>query len=472
MTPTADISELDITGMTADSRAVRPGFLFAALPGSTVDGRDYICDAIESGAAAVLAPNDTDLSDRAIIIKAADTRATLAHMAATFYGEQPDIINAVTGTNGKTSVAHFTRQIWSRLGNSAVSIGTLGLQMMDGSTKPTLTTPDPVTLHADLARLSRQGVTHAVLEASSHGLDQRRIDGVHLTAAAFTNLTRDHLEYHGTVENYLAAKARLFGELLPRDGVAVLNADAPEFGVLSELFRGRTLTYGRTASDIVLHDAVPTPLGTSAKLSVMGRDLNVQLPFAGVFQTNNALCATGLVIGSGADRDAVVACLDTLEAVPGRVQLAGKVSGGSVYIDYAHTPDALTQVLTALRPHAAGRLILVIGCGGDRARGKRPIMGNISARLADVTIVTDDNPRSEDASQIRSEILAAAPDAREIGNRSDAIQAAIAEISGGDIVVIAGKGHETGQIFDDETLPFDDLLTARTAIDAAGGNLS
>jgi UDP-N-acetylmuramoyl-L-alanyl-D-glutamate--2,6-diaminopimelate ligase len=469
VTLTADIGDLEITGLTADSRSVQPGFLFAALPGSTVDGRDYINAAIENGAAAILAPNGSDAPQGAAMITAPDARAALAHMAAAFYGDQPDTIAAVTGTNGKTSVAHFTRQIWTALGDSAVSLGTLGLQMPDGSVKPSLTTPDPVTLHADLAELCRQGVTHAVLEASSHGLDQRRMDGVRLTAAAFTNLTRDHLDYHGTFENYLAAKARLFADLLPANGIAVLNADIPEFDTLANLFPGKTLTYGRNGSDLILHEATPTHRGTRVSLTVLGRSIGLDLPLAGAFQTYNVLCAAGLAIGCGADRDAVIGCFDTLKGVPGRMQLAGTVSGGSVYIDYAHTPDALENVLSALRPHTEGRLIAVIGCGGDRDRGKRPMMGEISARLADITIVTDDNPRSEDAATIRAEIIAAAPGAVEIGDRADAIAEAVSTIDEGDVVIVAGKGHETGQIVGDNFLPFDDVLVARNALKSAGG---
>ena len=469
MTLTADIGEMDITGLTADSRAVQPGFLFAALPGSTVDGRDFIDAAIRNGAAAVLAPEGTDAANGAALITSPDARAALAHMAAAFYGVQPENIAAVTGTNGKTSVAHFTRQIWSALGHSAVSLGTLGLQMPDGTLKPSLTTPDPVTLHADLAELARQGVTHAVLEASSHGLDQRRTDGVRLKAAAFTNLTRDHLDYHGTVENYFAAKARLFSELLPQDGVAVLNADIPEADALVDRFAGRTLTYGRNGTHLVLIDATPTHRGTDVALSILGDEIKLELPLAGAFQTYNVLCAAGLAIGCGADATDVAFCLDRLEGVPGRMELAGTVSGGSVYIDYAHTPDALENVLTALRPHTEGRLISVIGCGGDRDRGKRPMMGEISDRLADVTIVTDDNPRSEDAASIRAEILAATPGADEIGDRAAAIDRAVEMIGEGEVAVISGKGHETGQIVGDQVLPFDDLLVARGAIDQAGG---
>ena len=472
VTLTANTGELEITGLTADSRAVRPGFLFAALPGSKVDGRDYIASAVANGATAVLAPAGTKPVDGASLITAADARAALAHMSAAFYGAQPDTVAAVTGTNGKTSVAHFTRQIWTLLGRRAVSLGTLGLQMPDGSVRPSLTTPDPVTLHSDLAELAARKVSHAVLEASSHGLDQRRMDGVKLRAAGFTNLTRDHLDYHGTVENYLAAKTRLFADLLATDGVAVLNADVPEFPALAKSFDGRKLTYGRAGAELELRRATPTHSGTRATLSVLGRDIDIDLPLAGAFQTYNVLCAMGLAIGCGEDENAVVECLGQLQGVPGRMQLAGTVAGGSVYIDYAHTPDALENVLTALRPHTRGRLTAVIGCGGDRDRGKRPMMGSIAARLADHVIVTDDNPRSEDAASIRAEILAAAPNASETGDRAQAIEAAVAQLKDGDVAVIAGKGHETGQIVGDKILPFDDLSVARECIGAAGGRIS
>lgn len=467
---TADLRERDITGLTADSRAVTPGFLFAALPGTKVDGRNYIDTAIANGAAAILAPTGTEIAnDDVALLTAPNARAALAHIAAAFYSDQPDTIAAVTGTNGKTSVAHFTRQIWSMLGHQAVSIGTLGLHMPDGTVKPTLTTPDPVTLHADLAALARDGASHAVLEASSHGLDQNRMDGVRIQAAAFTNLSRDHLDYHGTIENYLAAKARLFTELLPLDGVAVLNADSPEFSELAASISGTILSYGRQGKDIVLRDAVPTQDGTHISVEVLGQACEIDLPLAGAFQVYNVLCAAGLAIACGETSAGVTDCLPHLLGVPGRLERAGIVNGAGVYIDYAHTPDALENVLSAMRPHTRSRLTVVIGCGGDRDRGKRPMMGRIATDLADSVIVTDDNPRSETASVIRQEIMTAAPEALEIGDRAVAIGKAISDLSSGDILVIAGKGHETGQIVGDEIHPFDDLVVARAAIQAEGG---
>lgn len=468
VTLTSDIGELNITGLTADSRAVQPGFLFAAMPGSKVDGREFTISAMENGAVAILAPEGTNAPKGGVLITARDPRAAFAHLSAAFYKSQPTTIAAVTGTNGKTSVAQFTHQIWSAMGNHAATIGTLGIQMPDGMVKPSLTTPDPVTLHANLAELTQQKITHAILEASSHGLDQRRIDGVNLSAAAFTNLTREHLDYHGTFDNYFSAKARLFKELLPKDGVAILNADAPEFSDLSDFFGGKIISYGRLGSDLKLRQATPTHSGVLVDLTIMGNETNFIFPLVGVFQIHNALCAAGIVIGCGANPKDVIRYLPKLEGVRGRLQLVGTVSGGSVYVDYAHTPAALKSVLAALRAHTQGRLISVIGCGGDRDPGKRPIMGEISARLADVTIVTDDNPRSEDASKIRSQILAAAPDAIEIGDRTKAIQTAIANIKPADVVVIAGKGHETGQITGHDTLLFNDTIVARRAINVVG----
>jgi UDP-N-acetylmuramoyl-L-alanyl-D-glutamate--2,6-diaminopimelate ligase len=470
---TVELRETEITGLTADSRAVEPGFLFAALPGSAVDGRKFIDAAISKGAAAILAPDGTEISaDDVALLTSKDARAALAHIAAAFYADQPETIAAVTGTNGKTSVAHFTRQIWSLLGHQAVSMGTLGLQLPDGSVKPSLTTPDPVTLHADLAGLARDGVDHVVMEASSHGLDQRRLDGVKLRAAAFTNLSRDHLDYHGTIEAYLDAKARLFSTLLPADGIAVLNADIPEMVSLSDAFGGKVISYGRNGTELKLLAAEPSHSGTQITLEAFGHKIEIDLPLAGAFQVSNILCAAGLAIACGADTADVLGCLSRLQGVPGRLEHAGTSHGGSVYIDYAHTPDALENVLNAMRPHTTGRLIVVFGCGGDRDRGKRPMMGRIATDLADIAIVTDDNPRSEQPDAIRRDILTAAPGARDIGDREAAIREAVSMLSDGDILVIAGKGHETGQIIGNDIRPFDDLRVARTAIaDSDGGAL-
>jgi UDP-N-acetylmuramoyl-L-alanyl-D-glutamate--2,6-diaminopimelate ligase len=462
---TLELRETEITGLTADSRAVEPGFLFAALPGSSADGRKFIDAAITNGAAAILAPPGTEIKDDGIaLVTSQDARAALAHVAAAFYRDQPETIAAVTGTNGKTSVAHFTRQIWSLLGHKAVSIGTLGLQLPDGTVKPSLTTPDPVTLHADLAGLTRDGVDHVVMEASSHGLDQRRLDGVQLRAAAFTNLSRDHLDYHGTLEAYLKAKTRLFSELLPAHGTAVLNADIPEMEALASSFGGKTITYGRNGKDLKLRSAEPSHNGTRLSLHAFGQDTEIDLPLAGAFQVYNVLCAAGLAIACGGNITAVLNCLTQLQGVPGRLEHAGTLRGGSVYIDYAHTPDALENVLNAMRPHTTGRLIVVFGCGGDRDTGKRPMMGRIAVDLADIAIVTDDNPRSEAPAAIRRDVLAGAPGARDTADRETAIRDAVSMLSEGDVLIIAGKGHETGQIVGDEVRPFDDLLVARTAI--------
>lgn len=473
MNLTVELRETEITGLTADSRAVEPGFLFAALPGSTVDGRKFIDAAISNGAAAILAPGGTEISANDVaLLTSEDARAALAHIAAAFYADQPETIAAVTGTNGKTSVAHFTRQIWSLLGHQAVSMGTLGLQLPDGSVKPSLTTPDPVTLHADLAGLARDGVDHVVMEASSHGLDQRRLDGVRLKAAAFTNLSRDHLDYHGTLDAYLEAKTRLFSTLLPTDGIAVLNADIPEMASLADAFNGKTISYGRNATELKLLSAEPSHSGTRIKLEAFGNETEINLPLAGAFQVYNVLCAAGLAIGCGGDVTDIIGCLSQLQGVPGRLEHAGTTHGGSVYIDYAHTPDALENVLAAMRPHTTGQLIVVFGCGGDRDRGKRPMMGRIATELADIAIVTDDNPRSEEPDTIRREILAAAPGANDIGDRETAISKAVSMLSDGDVLVIAGKGHETGQIIGDEIRPFNDLNAAQAAIADSDGGIS
>lgn len=472
VTTTAEMRDIEITGLTADSRAVLPGFVFAALPGSQTDGRSFIPAAIDKGAAAILAPPDTDGNGiNAPLVTSIDPRRTLARMAAAFYARQPETMVAVTGTNGKTSVASFTQQIWAKLGHSAASLGTLGLRMPDGTTRPSLTTPDPVSLHADLAELSRQGVDHAAMEASSHGLDQRRLDGVRIRAAGFTNLSRDHLDYHGSYENYFDAKKRLFTELLPADGIAVLNADIPEFDALAEATAGTVLSYGRDAKDIRMVSATPTTAGILLDLDAFGKTRSLNLPLIGAFQAHNVLCAAGLAIACGAEPAEVFGLLPTLCGIAGRMQRAGRLpSGAGIYIDYAHTPDALETILAAARPHTEGRLIAVIGCGGDRDRGKRPMMGDIAVRLADTVVVTDDNPRSEVPAAIRAEILAAAPGAIEIGDRAEAIRHAAGLLNTGDILIVAGKGHETGQIVGAETRPFDDLQVARDIICEMGGH--
>ncbi len=471
MQPKSAGAQTEITGLTADSRRVGPGYLFAALPGTRADGRSFIGQAVAKGATAILAETGTrlDEANRAVALLTGDNpRRQLAILAARFHGGQPRTIAAVTGTNGKTSVAEFTRQIWQRLGHRAASLGTLGLIPPHESAPAALTTPDPVELHRCLAALAADGIDHLAMEASSHGLDQYRLDGVRVGAAAFTNLSRDHLDYHGDATAYLAAKSRLFAELLLPGGTAVLNADVPEYEALAAIVRGRDLSllsYGKAGSELRLVERSPSEAGQGLVLEVLGQPAEIDLPLAGEFQAANALAALGLAIACGADPGRALEALTKLTGVPGRIELVAETpAGGQVYVDYAHTPDALETVLAALRPHTRGRLVAVFGCGGDRDRGKRPIMGEVATRLADVAIVTDDNPRGEDPDAIRREVLAAAPGARDIGDRRAAIEAGAALLQAGDILVVAGKGHEAGQIVGDRVLPFDDRTVAKEAV--------
>lgn len=461
----------DISGLTADSRQVRPGFLFAALPGQREDGRRFVADAVRRGAVAVLAAPGVDVPAGVALIESDNPRRALSRLAARFYPRQPKTIAAVTGTNGKTSVADFTRQLWTSLGHKAASLGTLGLVSPEGARPGALTTPDPVILHRDLAALAEAGVEHLAMEASSHGLDQFRLDGVRVSAAAFTNLTRDHLDYHANMVAYYAAKRRLFAEVLAPDGVAVLNADTTEFADLAALVAargGRVIDYGTKAKSLRLVALTTTAVGLLLDLLLDDRPVRAKLNLVGAFQAANALAALGMVVGCGAPLPEALAALPRLASVRGRLQRAGsRRNGAPVFVDYAHTPDALKTVLTALRPHAGRRLVVVFGCGGDRDPGKRPIMGQIAVGLADRTIVTDDNPRSEDPAKIRRDILAAAPGAIEIGARRDAIIRAVAELEPGDVLVLAGKGHESGQIIGTTVHPFDDVAVARDAIAAA-----
>jgi UDP-N-acetylmuramoyl-L-alanyl-D-glutamate--2,6-diaminopimelate ligase len=464
-----------ITGVTADSRKVQPGFLFAALPGALADGRAFIPQALANGAAAVLAPQDTpDL--QAPLVRSGDVRGLYALAATRFHGPQPAVVVAVTGTNGKTSVATFCRQIFARLGHYAASLGTLGLELEDASLKretlagPGLTTPDAAEIARASADLHARGVDRFVLEASSHGLDQRRLDGLILSAAGFTNLTQDHLDYHGSMAGYRDAKLRLFQQLLPRGGVAVLNADSPAFPAFAAaaVVNGHAvLSVGETGMGLHLIERRPTPHGQRLALSFQGRRYEIDLPLAGAFQAANGLVAAGLCLAVGEEPDAVMAALSTLQGAPGRLQRVGQSpAGGEAYVDYAHTPDGLKTVLEALRPHAARRLIVVFGAGGDRDRTKRPLMGEAAARLADLCIVTDDNPRSEDPAAIRAEVLAGCPGALEIGDRRAAIRAGVEELGEGDILVVAGKGHEQGQTIAGVVHPFDDVLETEAALKA------
>ncbi len=468
-------SDADIAGLTEDSRKVKPGFLFIATPGVKQDGRAFIDDAVKKGAVAVLVPKDSKISASVTVVETPDIRKETSRFAAAFYARQPEVVVAVTGTSGKTSTAQFTREIWQAAGRVSASIGTLGLVTKEGTHYGALTTPDAITLHRLLDECASRGVTHAVMESSSHGIEFNRLDCVRLKAGAFTNLSRDHLDYHRTMEAYFEAKKGLFSNLLPRGALAVLNADIPQFALLADIAKERglkILSYGKKAKDLRLLDIAPESGKQVLKLEAFGKKEELLLPVAGDFQAWNALCAAGLAMGGGLKADEALAALGKVTGVPGRLQFIGATkTGGEVFVDYAHKPDALESVLRAMRPrveaHKGARLVVVFGCGGDRDKGKRPIMGGLAQKQADLTIVTDDNPRTENPSIIRSEILAGCADksnVKEIGDRGDAIRESVAGLKSHDVLIIAGKGHEPGQIVGDKVLPFDDAEEARKAL--------
>ncbi len=454
--------------------------LFAALPGTAVHGAKFIGMALEQGAAAVLTDAEGARqaaevladSDVALVV-AEDPRAALACAAALWFGAQPEVMVAVTGTNGKTSVATFTRQIWAALGHEAINIGTTGIE--GAWTAPSgHTTPDPVTLQKLLAAAAEGGVTHAAMEASSHGIDQRRLDGVRLKAAGFTNLTQDHLDYHGTMEAYFEAKAQLFTRLLPEDGVAVVNLDGARGSDMAELAlnRGlRVLTVGKgQGADLQIAATRPDATGQEVRYLWQGRAFQTRLALIGAFQAENVAVAAGLAIAAGDAPEAVLGVLPRLTGVRGRMQLAAtRKNGAAVYVDYAHTPDAIETALRALRPHVMGRIIVVFGAGGDRDRTKRPLMGAAAKAHADVLYVTDDNPRTEDPASIRAAILAACPEAHEVGDRAEAILRAVDALLPGDALLIAGKGHESGQVIGTDVYPFDDVEQASVTVAALDG---
>ena len=461
--------DLDVRGVAVDSRAVRPGDLFVAVEGGKTDGLKFVNAALAAGAVAILAQRrpEAQLPAGIAFVHAANARRALALSAAKFFARQPATIAAITGTSGKTSVAAFTRQIWSALGHEAASIGTVGIVFPRGETYGSLTTPDPVALHRSLDALAREGVTHLAIEASSHGLDQYRLDGLRIAAAAFTNLSRDHLDYHPTIEAYLAANLRLFEELAEPGRIAVIDVDHEHSAavVAAAKKRGlRLMTVGRNGEGIHLAEAAVDGFAQRLRLVHEGKEFRVRLPLVGEFQIENALVAAGLAIGTGGDPAAVFAALEHLVGAKGRLELAGLKNGAPIFIDYAHKPDALAKALDALRPAASARLVVIVGAGGDRDRGKRPLMGEVAAAKADRVIVTDDNPRSEEPAAIRAAILAAAPGATEIGDRREAIRTAIADLRAGDVLLIAGKGHETGQIIGDRTIPFSDHEAVATAL--------
>lgn len=471
----------DITGLSVDSRMVKPGHLFAALPGTRVHGATFIQYALRMGAAAILTDSEgAALAERELVASQAalvvteDPRQALACAAALWFGAQPRTMVAVTGTNGKTSVATFVRQIWCELGYAAVNLGTTGVE---GAWSAPLahTTPEPITLHGTLAAAVDHGITHAAMEASSHGLEQRRLDGVHLCAAGFSNFTQDHLDYHATFEDYFAAKAGLFRRVLPPDGTAVINLDDPRGVQMRAIAAARgqsVITVGRAGGDLSLLAQRFDATGQDLRFSYLGKPVMRRLNLIGGFQGENILLACGLAIASGDAPDRVFDTLPHLTTVRGRMQLAAtRANGAAVFVDYAHTPDAVSTALRALRPHVMGRLVAIIGAGGDRDPGKRPLMGQAAIQAADQVFVTDDNPRSEDPAMIRAAVLAGAPGATEVSDRAEAILRGVDALGPGDALLIAGKGHETGQVIGDDILPFDDAEQASVAVAALDGGL-
>jgi UDP-N-acetylmuramoyl-L-alanyl-D-glutamate--2,6-diaminopimelate ligase len=464
---------LPVCGISADSRAVKPGYLFAAVPGAKADGLAFLPQAIAAGAAAVVAERapSAPLPDHVAVVNVPNVRRALALAAAKFYPRQPATIAAVTGTSGKTSVAAFTRQIWTALGHPAASIGTIGVVTPAGEVYGALTTPDPVELHRIVDRITGEGITHLALEASSHGLDQHRLDGLRVGIAGFTNISRDHLDYHGTLEAYLRAKLILFRDLVAADGAAVIAVDhafATEVVDAAQARGLRIIEVGRAARGIRLIDCVIEGFSQVLTIEHDGMRHQVGLPLVVAFQVKNALVAAGVAIAGGGEAAAAFAALAGLVGAKGRLELVGRKSGAPIFVDYAHKPDALAKALDALRPYVSRKLVVVFGAGGDRDAGKRPLMGAIAAEKADHVIVTDDNPRSEDPGTIRAAILGGAPDAEEIGDRNDAIRRAVADLEPGDVLLVAGKGHETGQIIGQKMVPFSDHEAVREAL-AVGG---
>ena len=454
---------IEVSGLAFDSRAVKPGDLFFALAGSKTDGARFIDAAISGGAVAISGDQPPQAQSLVPFVRTPNPRRALALAAAKFYPRQPQTIAAVTGTSGKTSVAAFTRQIWQRLGHVSASIGTIGLVSPKRTIYGSLTTPDPIALHRQLDEIAEDGVTHLAFEASSHGLDQYRLDGVRVSAGGFTNLTRDHMDYHPDVAHYLNAKLRLFRDLIAPDGAAVISADhdcSPEVIDAARQKKLRIVTVGRngdgSGEGIRLVEADIDGFAQKLILEHRGRRHALRLPLVGEFQIENALVSAGLAIGTGSDPKAVFASLELLEGAKGRLERVAERNGAPIFVDYAHKPDALEKALQALRPYAKRKLVVVFGAGGDRDAGKRPIMGAIAAENADHVIITDDNPRGEDPKLIRSAILAAAKGALDIGDRAEAIRSAISALQPGDALLIAGKGHETGQIVGNNTLPFSD----------------
>jgi UDP-N-acetylmuramoyl-L-alanyl-D-glutamate--2,6-diaminopimelate ligase len=462
-------ADLEVGGVTADSRTVKPGSLFVAIPGTKADGLGFVPAAIAAGATAIIAEQypPTPLPENVAIVRVANARRALALIAAKFFPRQPEVIAAVTGTSGKTSVAAFTRQIWTALDHSAASIGTVGIVAPRGETYGSLTTPDPVALHRSIDELAGEGVTHLAIEASSHGLDQSRLDGLRIAVGGFTNITRDHLDYHPSFDAYLDAKLLLFAELLAPGAAAVIYADHDHADRVVATAKARGLsimTVGHKGTGIRLVDTAIDGFAQTMRVEHDRKIYQVRLPLVGEFQIENALVAAGLAIATGSDAAATFKALEHLHGAKGRLERVGTHNGAPIFVDYAHKPDALAKALEALRPYVTGKLIVAFGAGGDRDRGKRPLMGAIAAEKADRVIITDDNPRSEDPAAIRAAITAAAKGATEIGDRREAIHRGIADLKAGDVLLIAGKGHETGQIIGDRVIEFSDHEAVATAL--------
>jgi UDP-N-acetylmuramoyl-L-alanyl-D-glutamate--2,6-diaminopimelate ligase len=461
-------ADLEVRGITADSRAVSAGDVFVAISGAKTDGLRFVAQAVAAGAVAIVAERKADVPPSVAFVRVANARRALALAAARLHPKQPEVIAAVTGTSGKTSIVAFTRQIWAALGQQAASLGTVGLVTPKHDQYGALTTPDPVELHRKLSAIAGEGVTHLALEASSHGLDQHRLDGLRIAAGAFTNITRDHLDYHPSFEAYLAAKLRLFTELIEPNGDAVVDVDHAHADEVAARARARGLnlfTVGRQGENIRLLDSAIDGFAQRLTVAHGGRRIVLRLPLVGAFQIENALVAAGLAIVTGGDPASVFDALTRLKGAKGRLELVGQRNGAPIFIDYAHKPDALAKALDALRPYARRRLVVVFGAGGDRDPGKRPMMGAIAAEKADRVVVTDDNPRSEHPAAIRAAILRATPGAVEIGDRREAIRTAVAELRSGDVLMIAGKGHESGQIVGDRVLPFSDHEAVAAALE-------
>lgn len=439
----------DVAGVNADSRAINRGDAFFALPGSSVHGNAFAAEAVRRGATLVVTDRPLDHDPGVPVLIVEDVRRAYALAAARQFSPQPETVVAVTGTNGKTSVASYVRQIWEAVGMPAASVGTLGVETADGLVAGSLTTPDSLTLHRDLARLKAEGIEHVAMEASSHGLDQRRLDGIRFRAVAFTNLSRDHLDYHRDMDDYAQAKLRLFTDLIDDGGAAVVNADDAEHHpfVFAALDRGaQLLTVGREGAYFEIRDVVNEGYGQRVTGRLVGEPVSFHLPLTGAFQVNNAVMALALAVATGAPQERALKAVEQIKGAKGRLELVAEHNGAAIFVDYSHKPVALEMALEALRPYASGKLHVVFGAGGDRDKGKRPIMGEVAERLADRVTVTDDNPRTEDAATIRAEVKAAAPRAREIGDRRAAIEDAIAQLQPGDVLLVAGKGHEDYQI--------------------------